>query len=124
MPQISAPVASAEYSRWREIASWMIVAAIGASSTSAIAPISAERRLVVAADPEQHVGDVGDRAADRGGDRLDQDVAVADVAELVGEHAAQLVLGEQLEDALGDRDRRVLRVAPGREGVRLLLGIT
>ena len=62
-------------------------------------------------------------AADRRGDRLDQDVAVADVGELVGEHAAQLVLGEQLGDPAGHRDRRVLRVAAGREGVRLVLGI-
>ena len=35
-----APVASAEYSRWREIASWMIVAAIGARMTSARDAIS------------------------------------------------------------------------------------
>ena len=43
---------------------------------------------------------------------LDQDVAVLDVRELVGEHAAQLVLGEQFGDPAGDGDRRVLRVAP------------
>ena len=35
----AAPVASAEYSRWREIASWMSVAAIGARMTIASAPI-------------------------------------------------------------------------------------
>ena len=60
--------------------------------------------------------------ADRRGDRLDQDVAVADVRELVGEDAAQLVLGEQFGDPAGDGDRRVLRVAAGREGVGLVLG--
>ena len=39
----------------------------------------------------------------------DEDVAVADVADLVGEHAAQLVPVEHLEDALGDGDGRVAR---------------
>ena len=45
----------------------------------------AQRALVVAAEPQQHVAEVGDRAADRRGDRLDQRVAVADVGELVGD---------------------------------------
>ena len=35
LPQIWAPVASAEYSRWREIESWISDAAIGARITSA-----------------------------------------------------------------------------------------
>ena len=35
-----APVASAAYSRWRETASWIRVAASGASRTSARLPIS------------------------------------------------------------------------------------
>ena len=48
-----------------------------------------------------------------------EDVAVRDVRELVGEHAAQLVLVDDLEQALGDRDRGVVRVAAGRERVRL-----
>ena len=52
----------------------------------------------------------------------DEDVAVADVADLVGEHAAELVPVEDLQDALGDGDRRVLGVAPGREGVGLHVG--
>ena len=38
-----------------------------------------------------------DAHGDGGGDRADEDVAVADVAELVGEHAAQLVPVEDLE---------------------------
>ena len=44
-----------------------------------------------------------------------------DVGELVGDHAAQLVLGEQLRDPAGHRDRGVLRAAAGRERVRLVL---
>ena len=100
----------------------MIEAAIGASRTSRQRGDQAERRVVVVAEPEQHVGEVGDRGADRRGDRLDQDVAVADVRELVGEDAAQLVLGEQFGDPAGDRDRGVLGVAAGGEGVGLVLG--
>ena len=41
------------------------------------------------------------------------------VRELVGEHAAELVAVEHLEDARGDRDRGVIRAAPGGEGVGL-----
>ena len=44
-----------------------------------------------------------------------------DVRELVRDHAAQLVLGEQLGDPAGDGDRGVLRAAAGREGVGLVL---
>ena len=57
-----------------------------------------------------------------GGDRADEDVAVADVADLVGQHAAQLVPVEDLEDALGDGDRGVVGVAAGGEGVGLHVG--
>ena len=52
----------------------------------------------------------------------DEDVAVADVADLVGQHAAQLVPVEHLEDALGDGDGGVLGVAAGGERVGLHLG--
>ena len=45
-----------------------------------------------------------------------------DVGELVGEDAAQLVLGEQFGDPAGDGDRGVLGVAAGGEGVGLVLG--
>jgi len=44
---------------------------------------------------------------------------VVDVAELVGEHGPQLALIDDLEKALGDRDRGMLRVPPGGERVRL-----
>src|SRR5680860_876492 len=81
----------------------------------------AERRVVVVAEPEHHVGEVGDRGADRRGDRLDQDVAVLDVRQLVREDAAQLVIGEQVEDPARHRHRGVLRVAAGGEGVGLVL---
>ena len=54
--------------------------------------------------------------------RPDEDVAVLDVAELVGEHAAQLGAVEHLEQTLGHGNDRVIRAAPGREGVRLRRG--
>ncbi len=99
-----------------------MLAAIGARRTIASAATSSERRVVVATEPEQHVREVGDRGADRRGDRLDQDVAVADVGQLVGEDAAQLVLGEEFGDPAGHGDGGVLGVAAGRESVRLVLG--
>ena len=86
---------------------------------------AAERTVVVVAAaeerrPEEDVADGGDGACDHGRDRRDQDVPVADVAELVREHAPDLVLRHQAHQALGDRHCGVLRVAPGRERVRLL----
>ena len=70
----------------------------------AVAPAEQHRQL-------REVGQERDDGRERGGDRADEDVAVADVRELVAEHAAQLALVEQLEDALGDADGGVLRVA-------------
>ena len=46
---------------------------------------------------------------------------VADVSEFVREHAPQLILGEELANPGGHRDRGVLRIAARRKGVRLLL---
>jgi hypothetical protein len=51
------------------------------------------------------------RAGYHRGDRGDQDVAVLDVSELVGQDAVDLVGRQLLKQALGDRDRRVLRIA-------------
>ena len=53
------------------------------------------------------------------GDRADEDVVVAHVRDLVREHAAQLVLVDDLQQALRHRDRGVVLVAAGRERVRL-----
>src|SRR5262249_57188246 len=60
----------------------------------------AERRVVVATDPEGEIADVRDRRGDRGDHGGKQDVAVADMGELVRKYAAQLVLAQQLADAL------------------------
>ena len=51
-------------------------------------------------------------------DGAQQDVAVVDVRQLVGDHAFELDPVHLLEQARGHRDRRVLGVAPGGEGVR------
>ena len=95
-----APVASAENSRWREIAELDDRRRDRRQQHHRERPDQPERAVVVAADEQQHVGDPGDRAADRRRDARGQDVAVADVGQLVGEHAAQLGLAEQLRDAL------------------------
>ena len=60
MPQISAPVASAEYSRWRETASWMRLAEIGRYPFHGGTP--AERAGLTDPDP------VPEREPDRGAD--------------------------------------------------------
>ena len=119
-----APVASARYSRWRETASWRSIAASGAKMIVASVPMKPSGLSSSSAAEEQpeleHVRDRRDRARDHGGDRPDEDVAVLDVGELVGEHAAHLVLGHRAEQALGHGDRRVLGVTARRERVRLV----
>ena len=49
----------------------------------------------------------------------DQDVAVLDVRQLVGNHSADLPVVEQLQQAGRHGDHTVLRVSTGRERVRL-----
>ena len=70
----------------------------------------------------QEVGDERDAEGDGGSHRADEDVAVADVADLVGEHAPQLVPVEDAEDALGHGHGGVVGAAAGGEGVGLLVG--
>src|SRR5208282_3776960 len=59
-----------------------------------------------------------DGAGQCGRNRADQDVAIAHVAQLVGEHAFEFFIVEQTEDALGYGGGGVVRVASGGEGVR------
>jgi hypothetical protein len=79
--------------------------------------------LVVSAEQKRELQDVrdrGDRARHHGRDRRHEDVAVLDVRELVGEHTPHLLRRQVLQQALGDGDSGVLRVAPGRKCVGLL----
>ena len=90
-----------------------------------MAPIGAAAAVVVvaaAAEPEGHAGQHGDGGGKRGGDRADQDVAVQHVAQLVRDHAFELAIVHQLQDAGGERHRGVLRIAAGGEGVGRILG--
>ena len=48
----------------------------------------------------------------------EEDVAVLDVGELVGEHAPQLAVVAEVQDSLGRGDDGVRGVPAGREGVR------
>ena len=70
-------------------------------------------RAVLFVGPEQerqleHARNRRDRAGDRGGDRRDEDVVIADVRELVREHAAHMLRVHRREHAFGQRDRRVI----------------
>ena len=83
--------------------------------------------LVIAAAAEDggELHEVGDADDDRGqhtGDGLDQDVTVGDVADLVGDDAAQLFGAEDAHDAVGDGHHTVLGVAAGGEGVGRVFG--
>ena len=68
-------------------------------------------------EPQEEVGEQRDDPDHRDGERHDEDVVVLDVAELVREHAFELDPVHLLEQPGRDRDRRVLRVAAGRERV-------
>ena len=93
----------------------MIVASAPTSPSgeSSSSPAEEQREL-------EDVRDRGDRPGDHRRDRRDEDVAVLDVRELVREHALDLVGRQVLQQPLRHRDGGVLRVAPGRERVRLL----
>ena len=84
--------------------------------------------VAVAAAAREHRpphGDMGDerhRHADGRGHRADQDVAVADVGQLMGQHPADLVPAHRLGEPRGDAHRGVLGVAAGGEGVGLRIG--
>ena len=89
----------------------------------AMAPRSAAIAVTVAAastehgGPSGHAGQDGDGSGKGRGDGADEDVAVADMAELVRQHAFQLVVVEQIENAGGDGDRGVIGIASGGKGV-------
>jgi hypothetical protein len=80
--------------------------------------------VVLVASEEQReleeIRDRRDRARHHRDDRGNEGVAVLDVTELVREDALDLVERQPLEQALRDRDRRVLWVATGGERVGLL----
>ena len=125
--------ASARYSRWRLTASWMNRLMIGARIARTIAttkidgldPVAAAVAVATAgrtAAPEreaqEEVGQDRDRADHDADDQREPDVEVAHVRQLVADDALELLAIELLEEAGRDRDRRVLRIAAGREGVR------
>ena len=83
----------------------------------AITVVAAEQR-----PPHHHAGREGDPHADGGSHRPDEDVAIADVGEFVGEDAAYLLPIHRLEQPFGHGDGSVVGVAAGGEGVRLLAG--
>src|SRR5437879_1343919 len=66
----------------------------------------------------EHPGHDRERARDRGRRGHDQDVAVPDVGDFVGQDPAELVFAQDPEDALRDRDDGVRRIPSGRKRVR------
>ena len=125
-PVISAADASARYSRRRETASWIRTPATGARSSAARPRINATipspplcRRPPPQNATRSRMSETSAISADEHGDERHQpDVAVPHVRHLVGEHALELALVHQLQQAGGDGDVGVLRVAAGRERVR------
>ena len=132
-----APCASARYSRFRETDSLMIWPAIGAITISTnpiaktISAAGATARVVAAptADPAPHpraheeLRHQHDRADEGGHDRARRGCRGRATCEsswpITPSSSTRFISRQQ---ALGDGDRRVLRVAPGRERVRRLLG--
>ena len=82
-------------------------------SRSPTAPPAAPER-----EAQEEVGQERDRADQHADDQREPDVEVADVRQLVADDALELLAVELLEQAGRDRDRGVLRVAAGGEGVR------
>ena len=126
-PVISAADASARYSRRRETASWISTPAIGAISERGEAERERDQarrcRSAPAAaaeerDPQQEVGEERDHADEHGDERHQADVAVADVRDLVRDHALELALVHQVQQAGGDADVGLVRAAAGGERVR------
>ena len=72
---------------------------------------------LAAAEPEREARQRGDRRGDGGGDGADQNVAMQHVAQFVRDHAFELAVVHQLQNARGERDRGVVRIAAGGEGV-------
>ncbi len=67
--------------------------------------------------PSGHARQDGDGSGKGGGNGADEDVAVADMAEFVRQHAFQFVVVEQIENAGGDGDGGVIGVSSGGKGV-------
>ena len=84
---------------------------------------SDEAQRIVAVTPAEEHGEVGQHGNGAGDGRRnghDEGVAVLDVRQLVGDDPGQLFAGQQPHQPGGDGHRRMLRIAPGGEGVGLI----
>ena len=70
---------------------------------------------------EHHLAEERDDAGDHHRDHQHAHVAVADMGEFVAEHGLKLVVVERLEQAARHRDRILLLVQAGGEGIERLL---
>ncbi len=78
-----------------------------------------ERAVAVAAEEQCEVRQHRDRAGEGGGDGHDQRIAVLHMGELMGHDAGHLALIDHLQKSGCRGDGRVVRAAPGGEGVGL-----
>ena len=95
-PQISAPEASAMYSREREIAIWMSIAAIGPRIIMSSIP----RWSFVLPRPchpqkETELRQIGDCSAEGGSDRLNQNVPMFYMREFMADNTGKLFPGQE-----------------------------
>ena len=118
-----APVSSARYSREREMAIWMMLAAMGArmaSRNAAMGLVPPSSSLLL---PPKMAANCMKLAmltmteASTPATVWIEDVTVGDMADLVGDDAAQLLGAEDAHDAVGDGHHAVFGVATGGEGV-------
>ena len=89
---------------------------LGPSPATAVA-IAAATAAAPEREPQEEVGEDRDRPDHHADDEREPDVVVADVRQLVADDALELLAVELLEQAGRDRHGRVLRIAPGGEGV-------
>ena len=78
--------------------------------------------IAAAAEPERHAGQERNGPGDHRGHRTDQDVAMQYVAQFVRDHALQFVVGHQPQNAGGEGQRRVLRIASRGKRVGRIVG--
>jgi len=75
--------------------------------------------IVTTTKPERHPSDDGDRCTEHRSDGADENVAILDVGQLMGEDSLQFTVFEHVENPGGHRHRSFLGAASGGERIRL-----
>ena len=87
-----------------------------------LAPLAAQRivAVIAAAEEQAELRQSRNGAGEGGGDGHGQGIAAADMGQFVGDHGRDFAGFEVFQEARGHRDRGVLRIAAGGEGIGLL----